>query len=70
MTWNTIEEMCISGHFENNQGVLLLLFFLTQGCLPTVLHSIGIDYHSLSRGVWLPVCAMHVALVSECISNY
>nr|XP_027225947.1 tetraspanin-4-like [Penaeus vannamei] len=36
---------------------------ITEGCLPTVLHSIGIDYHSLSRGVWLPVCAMHVALM-------
>ncbi|KAK8752125.1 hypothetical protein OTU49_012105, partial [Cherax quadricarinatus] len=36
---------------------------ITEGCFPTVLHAIGLDYHTLSRGVWLPVCAMHVALM-------
>ncbi|XP_071515172.1 CD151 antigen-like [Panulirus ornatus] len=36
---------------------------ITEGCLPTVLQAIGLDYHTLSRGVWLPVCAMHVALM-------
>ncbi|XP_045583180.1 tetraspanin-9 [Procambarus clarkii] len=36
---------------------------ITEGCFPTVLHNIGIDYHTLSREVWLPVCAMHVALM-------
>ncbi|XP_066971126.1 tetraspanin-4-like [Macrobrachium rosenbergii] len=36
---------------------------ITEGCLPTVISNISLDYHSLSKGVWLPVCAMHVALI-------
>lgn len=47
-----------------------MTFFL-QGCLPTIVHAIGVDYHTLSRGVWLPVCAMHIALVSrEAVFNF
>ncbi|XP_042227531.1 tetraspanin-4-like [Homarus americanus] len=38
-------------------------YIITEGCRLTVIHAIGLDYHSLSRGVWLPVCAMHVALM-------
>ncbi|XP_063865158.1 tetraspanin-9-like isoform X1 [Scylla paramamosain] len=35
----------------------------TQGCLPTIIDDLKRDGETLSRGVWLPVCAMHVALL-------
>ncbi|XP_045113694.1 tetraspanin-4-like [Portunus trituberculatus] len=34
----------------------------TEGCLPTLIDDFKRDAETLSRGVWLPVCAMHVAL--------
>ncbi|CAL4078240.1 unnamed protein product, partial [Meganyctiphanes norvegica] len=37
---------------------------ITEGCLPTIIKAIGLDYNKLSREVWLPVCAMHVALLT------
>lgn len=42
---------------------------ITEGCLPTIIHDISLDYHSLSEGVWLPVCAMHVALMVLLIAS-
>ncbi|KAK4295193.1 hypothetical protein Pmani_032230 [Petrolisthes manimaculis] len=36
---------------------------ITEGCLPTVVQALKLDYSTLSRGVWLPVIAMHVALL-------
>ncbi|KAK7071782.1 Tetraspanin-9 [Halocaridina rubra] len=42
---------------------------IEEGCLPTIMHDISTDYHSLSKAVWLPVCAMHVALIVLLIAS-
>lgn len=44
------------------------IFF--QGCLPTILDALVRDAKTLGRGVWLPVCAMHVALVRKQILEF
>ncbi|KAG0717325.1 CD63 antigen [Chionoecetes opilio] len=36
---------------------------VTDGCLPTIIDALKRDCQILSRGVWLPVCVMHVALL-------
>ncbi|XP_076044345.1 uncharacterized protein LOC143027135 isoform X4 [Oratosquilla oratoria] len=36
---------------------------ITEGCLPVISGAISKDYYTLGKGVWVPVCTMHIALL-------